>query len=92
MAKSAPAPAPVDPEVALRKKVNTKAVMTNEFKGGLIVGVENSDQAKIAESVGARGVVVVVANVNLDVTDIAFAATTVTADPAVVKDILGSVL
>ncbi|KAJ1749393.1 hypothetical protein LPJ58_005277 [Coemansia sp. RSA 1591] len=66
--------------------------MTNEFKGGLIVGVENSDQAKIAEGVGARGVVVVVANVNMNVTDIAFPATAVTADTAVVRDVLGSVL
>ncbi|KAJ2656264.1 hypothetical protein IW148_005682, partial [Coemansia sp. RSA 1199] len=86
-----PAPAPVDPRVALQKKVNTKVVMTNEFKGGLIVGVENSDQAKIAENVGARGVVVVVANANMDKTDVAFKAT-VTADTAVVRDVLSSVL
>ncbi|KAJ2472163.1 hypothetical protein IWW56_006199, partial [Coemansia sp. RSA 2131] len=60
--------------------------MTNEFKGGLIVCVENSDQAKIAEKVGVRGVVVIGTEYNAPTNR------TVTADPAVVRDVLRSVL
>ncbi|KAJ2477400.1 Pyridoxal 5'-phosphate synthase subunit snz1 [Coemansia sp. RSA 2131] len=83
-----PKPAPEDPKVALQKIVNTKAYMTSLFKGGVIVVVHDSDHAKLAERLGARGLIVGNAmRKGIDNEHVVSAA-----GPAVVRDILSSVL
>ncbi|KAJ2495797.1 Pyridoxal 5'-phosphate synthase subunit snz1 [Coemansia sp. RSA 1972] len=81
-------PAPVDPKVALQKLVNTKAYMTSLFKGGVIFVIHDSDHAKLAERVGARGLIIGNAvRKGIDHESVISAA-----GPAVVRDILSSVL
>ncbi|KAJ2631258.1 Pyridoxal 5'-phosphate synthase subunit snz1, partial [Coemansia sp. RSA 1287] len=83
-----PKPAPVDPKVALQKLVNTKAFMTSLFKGGVIFVVHDSDQAKLAEKLGGRGLIIGNAmRKGIDHEHVVSAA-----GPAVVRDILSSVL
>ncbi|KAJ2453799.1 hypothetical protein EV183_001996 [Coemansia sp. RSA 2336] len=73
-----------------QKHIQTMRNMTALFKGGVIVGVENSDQAAIAEKVGARGVEVVVGTPAVKST--AAEGQTVTADPATVRDVLDTIV
>ncbi|KAJ1841990.1 hypothetical protein LPJ70_004005 [Coemansia sp. RSA 2708] len=76
-------------QAAKEKLARTKVYMANMFKGGVIVAVENGEQAKIAEKLGARGVEVVAPVPKAPALEV---NTTVTADPAVVREVLGAVV
>ncbi|KAJ2308788.1 hypothetical protein IWW55_000225 [Coemansia sp. RSA 2706] len=76
-------------QAAKEKLARTKVYMANMFKGGVIVAVENGEQAKIAEKLGARGVEVVAPVPKAPALEF---NTTVTADPSIVREVLGAVV
>ncbi|KAJ2846434.1 hypothetical protein IWW36_004356 [Coemansia brasiliensis] len=73
-----------------QKHITTMRNMTDQFKNGVIVSVETSDHAVLAEKVGALGVEAV-ANVEAFKKDIAKDIPLI-ADPATVRDILNSIV
>ncbi|KAJ2633389.1 hypothetical protein H4R22_000490 [Coemansia sp. RSA 1290] len=73
-----------------QKHIQTMRNMTKQFKNGVIVAVENSNHAVIAEKVGALGVEVVVNAENVKKT--AAENQVVTTDPAIVRDVLDSIV